>query len=165
MSRWRHLRAIALLPGMVAVGLPALILLLGDGADPGWGLPPVASGAVIALGGALVAAGAALWLWTVRLFARVGEGTLAPWDPTRRMVAVGPYERVRNPMISGVFAVLVGEALLFGSEGIAVLAAAFLVVNHLYFVAVEEPGLERRFGAAYRDYRAQVPRWIPSPRR
>jgi len=150
---------------MVAVGLPALILLLGDGADPGWGLPPVAAGAVIALGGALVAAGAALWLWTVRLFARVGEGTLAPWDPTRRMVAVGPYERVRNPMISGVFAVLVGEALLFGSEAIAVLAAAFLVINHLYFVAVEEPGLERRFGAAYRDYRAQVPRWIPSPRR
>ncbi len=150
---------------MVAVGLPALILVLGDGAKPGWGLPSVAAGALIALGVVLVIAGVALWLWTVRLFARVGEGTLAPWDPTRHMVAVGPYERVRNPMISGVFAVLVGEALLFGSEGIAILAAAFLVINHLYFVAVEEPGLERRFGEAYRDYRARVPRWIPSPRR
>lgn len=30
-----------------------------------------------------------------------------------------------------------------------------------YIPLLEEPGLERRFGAAYRLYRRIVPRWIP----
>jgi protein-S-isoprenylcysteine O-methyltransferase Ste14 len=46
------------------------------------------------------------------LFAKVGQGTLAPWDPTRNLVAVGPYRFVRNPMISGVALMLMGQALL-----------------------------------------------------
>jgi protein-S-isoprenylcysteine O-methyltransferase Ste14 len=165
MSAWRHLRAIVLLPGMVAVAVPGLILLLGEGADPGWGLGGAAGAAIVAIGVVLIAAGASLWAWTVRLFARVGEGTLAPWDPTRRMVAVGPYRHMRNPMITGVLAVLAGEALVFGSTAIAILAVAFLAVNQAWFVLVEEPGLERRFGQEYRSYRERVPRWIPSARR
>lgn len=37
----------------------------------------------------------------------------------------------------------------------------FIVVNHVYFILFEEPGLERRFGKAYTEYRSQVPRWLP----
>jgi protein-S-isoprenylcysteine O-methyltransferase Ste14 len=160
-SRWRHIRAIVLLPGTVTVVVPAVIVAIGDGIAWGWGLPPAAAAALVALGGALVAAGVALWARTVRLFAQVGEGTLAPWDPTRQLVAVGPYRHVRNPMISGVLCVLAGEAIALGSTGLAIWAAAFLAVNHVYFVLVEEPGLERRFGEAYREYRRAVPRWVP----
>ena len=69
-------------------------------------------------------AGFALWVWTVRLFARIGRGTLAPWDPTERLVVEGPYAHVRNPMITGVLAVLLGEALIFGSTAIAIWAAS-----------------------------------------
>jgi protein-S-isoprenylcysteine O-methyltransferase Ste14 len=115
----------------------------------------------VGAGFALALGGFALWAWTVRLFASVGRGTLAPWDPTRNLVAVGPYRHVRNPMISGVLGVLTGEALAFGSVSLVVWAAAFLAVNHVYFLAVEEPGLRRRFGAAYEEYRRSVPRWIP----
>jgi protein-S-isoprenylcysteine O-methyltransferase Ste14 len=156
-SGWRHARAIVLLPGTVAVLLPALILASGDGFELGWG-------AVI--GVPLIVLGLALWLWTVRLLARIGRGTLAPWDPTRRLVVEGPYSRVRNPMITAVLAVLAGEAAVFGSIGLLALAAAFFVVNWLYFALVEEPGLEERFGDEYREYRRRVPRWIPrlSPR-
>ena len=96
--------------------------------------------------------------------ARVGRGTLAPWDPTRRLVAEGPYRHVRNPMISGVLLMLVGEALLSRSGVLALWAGAFLLINHTYFLLSEEPGLERRFGDSYRVYRAHVPRWIPRPR-
>jgi protein-S-isoprenylcysteine O-methyltransferase Ste14 len=159
-SAWRHAAAIVLLPGTVTVVVPAVILATGD--EWRWGLGDGAVAALTVVAGALlVAAGLALWAWTVLLFARVGRGTLAPWDPTRRLVVVGPYRHVRNPMISGVFGVLVGEALAFGSSGLALWAAAFFVINTTYFIASEEPGLEKRFGEEYRDYRAAVPRWLP----
>ena len=105
--------------------------------------------------------GFALWLWTVRLFARIGRGTLAPWDPTERLVVEGPYAHARNPMITGVVAVLLGEALILGSVAVLVFAAGFVVVNHVFFLAYEEPSMERRFGDDYRRYKDDVPRWIP----
>ncbi len=161
MSAWHQARAIALLPGTVAVVLPAIILIAGSGPDIGWGLDGLAAALLMALGAALIAAGLALWLWTVRLFSRVGEGTLAPWDPTRHLVVEGPYAHVRNPMISAVLAALLGEAALFGSRSILILAAAFSAINHAFFLLHEEPGLERRFGEEYREYKRAVPRWIP----
>ena len=109
----------------------------------------------------LVVAGFLMWLWTVRLFARIGKGTLAPWDPTTELVVEGPYAHVRNPMITAVLAVLIGEALVFGSTAIAIWAALFAVTTHVFFVAYEEPSVERRFGDAYRRYKENVPRWIP----
>ena len=115
-------------------------------------------------GAALVLAGLAVWYATVRLFARVGEGTLAPWDPTRKLVVLGPYRYVRNPMITGVLLVLVGEAALFGSPWILAWAAAFFAVNAVWFPLVEEPGLVERFGREYEDYRRAVPRWLPRRR-
>ena len=115
----------------------------------------------LVLGVPLVAGGFTMWVWTVRLFARIGRGTLAPWDPTERLVAAGPYAHVRNPMISAVLAVVLGEALVFGSTAIAFWAAAFAVVTHVFFLAYEEPAVERRFGDEYRRYKAHVPRWIP----
>jgi protein-S-isoprenylcysteine O-methyltransferase Ste14 len=164
LSGWRQARAIALLPGAVAVLLPAIILIVGDGPNVGWGISGLAATLPALLGAVLIIAGFTLWLWTVRLFARIGKGTLAPWDPTQRLVVIGPYAHVRNPMISAVLAVLLGEAALFGSPGLLILAAAFLVANHAFFLLHEEPGLERRFGEEYRAYKRAVPRWIPRRR-
>jgi protein-S-isoprenylcysteine O-methyltransferase Ste14 len=115
----------------------------------------------VLLGAALIVCGLALWAWTVRLFARIGRGTLAPWDPTRRLVVEGPYAYVRNPMITAVLAMLLGEAVLLGSPAVVTWFAVFLAINAVYFPLVEEPGLERRFGEEYREYKRHVPRWIP----
>ena len=151
MRALRHLLAIGLLPGVVAGVVPALILA-GD---------ELAAWPLVVLGGAALALGLALIVQTVALFATVGQGTLAPWDPTARLVVRGPYRRVRNPMISGVLCVLLGEALLFGSMGVLAWFAIVFAVNAVYFPLVEEPGLRRRFGADYEAYRAAVPRWLP----
>ena len=151
MPALRHLLAIGLLPGMVAGVVPALIVA-GD---------ELAAWPLIVLGGATLALGLALIVQTVALFATVGKGTLAPWDPTARLVVRGPYRRVRNPMISGVLCVLLGEALMFGSPAILAWLAIVFAVNAVYFPLVEEPGLRRRFGADYEAYRAAVPRWLP----
>lgn len=158
MKAWRHIRAIVLLPGTAAVLVPAAIFLA-SGSGIGWG--PGGGVLSVLLGLALIAAGLALWVWTVRLLARVGKGTLAPWDPTRHLVVEGPYRHVRNPMITAVLAVLAGEAVLFGSVPLLIWLGAFFAINSVYFRAAEEPGLERRFGEEYRAYRRNVPRWLP----
>ena len=144
-----------LLPGTVTIVIPALIVWLG-----GASVEPVTA----VLGGLFAALGLALVIWTVRLFILVGRGTLAPWDPTSKLVVRGPYRLVRNPMITGVASILVGEALFIRSWGIAIELAVFVAVNAVYFPLVEEPGLRRRFGAQYDEYLARVPRWLPRVR-
>lgn len=157
----RHLLSILLLPFMVTVVVPVTLLQSFSGADSRWGNTlfwPLA-------GGMCILAGVSLFGWCVSLFAKVGQGTLAPWDPTTNMVAVGPYRYVRNPMISGVALVLIGEAVFLGSWILGCWAGMFILINHSYFILSEEPGLEKRFGEAYRAYKAAVPRWVPRMRR
>lgn len=161
MRGWRQARAIAVLPGNATLVVPALIMIFIDGPRVGWGLGGAAAVLVALLGLALIGAGLAVWLWTVLLFARVGRGTLAAWDPTSRLVVVGPYRHLRNPMISAVATLLVGEAVFLGSFWILAWAGSFIAINHAYFLLAEEPGLERRFGDEYRAYKRNVPRWLP----
>lgn len=149
-----------LLPGTVAVLVPAAIVI-GTEASIGGGLSRGAMVLAVLLGLVSIGAGLALWLWTVRLFARVGEGTLAPWDPPRRLVVRGPYRHLRNPMITAVLAVLAGEALAFGSVPLLIWCAAFFGLNHAFFILHEEPALVRRFGDEYCAYKRNVPRWLP----
>ena len=68
---------------------------------------------------------------------------------------------MRNPMITGVLAMLLAEAVVLRSWPIALWMALFFLANAVYFRLSEERGLERRFGDDYRLYKAQVPRWIP----
>lgn len=99
---------------MTTIVIPAAIVLIW-GAKLGWGLPGALAAASLAAGAALLIVGLRLMAETIGLFARAGEGTLAPWDPTRKLVVRGPYRRVRNPMITGVFTVLCGETLILGA--------------------------------------------------
>ncbi|HVD25852.1 MAG TPA: isoprenylcysteine carboxylmethyltransferase family protein [Gaiellaceae bacterium] len=153
MTLWRHLAAVLFLPGTVTVVIPALIVSSRDAR--------LAVPYLIVLGLLVIAVGAFLIVDTVRLFVRIGRGTLAPWDPTTQLVVEGPYRRVRNPMISGVVIVLFGESLTFWSTPLILWALSVFAVNAVYLPMVEEPGLRRRFGPDYDRYRAHVPRWLP----
>lgn len=79
-------------------------------------------------------------------------------------MAVGPYRYMRNPMITGVVTMLLGETLFLGSRVVGIWAATFIAINQIYFMVSEEPGLERRFGTAYIEYKSAVPRWLPRPK-
>jgi protein-S-isoprenylcysteine O-methyltransferase Ste14 len=155
----RQLIAIAVLPFSVAALIPWWIganssvrLAIGSSAQEK-GLQ-VAGCAALAIG---------LWLFveSVRYFTTKGRGTLAPWDPPRRLVVEGPYRYVRNPMISGVIFLVFGEALLLLSWPLARWAVAVLAMNMIYIPLLEEPMLEERFGEPYRAYRRRVRRFIP----
>lgn len=153
MKQW--IKAILILPFNVLVILPALVLYAADYHFT----PPTLWRGVC--GGILLAAGGTLAVWTMRLFARYGRGTPAPWAPPQKLVLRGPYLYVRNPMITAVLAMLLAEALLLSSRALFGLFLAFWAVNMLYLPLSEEKGLARRFGAEYEEYKKAVPRWLP----
>jgi protein-S-isoprenylcysteine O-methyltransferase Ste14 len=157
----RHLLSILLLPFLAVVVAPYWLLTAFAASDSYWGNSLLIAGLSRFIGVGFLIVGFALFCWCVSLFVRIGRGTLAPWDPTHNLVVVGPYRFVRNPMISGVTLLLIGQALVWGSWIVGVWAAVFISINHVYSVLSEEPGLEKRFGEPYRLYKANVPRWIP----
>jgi len=155
----RHLAAIIVLPFTVTVLVPFWIAK-NYGLKPGIGS---STGPIVvqAIGIALLAVGLVLFLASLVKFATRGKGTLAPWDPPRAFVVDGPYRYVRNPMISGVFFILFGEASVLLSRPHAAWAAAFVALNMVFIPFVEEPQLERRFGDSYQEYRRHVRRFVP----
>jgi protein-S-isoprenylcysteine O-methyltransferase Ste14 len=162
MRSWKHLRTILLLPGMVTLAIPGTILWLTGVDTLGiWRSVPASRVVLPILGGACVGSGLVLAVATIRLFVAVGEGTIAPWDPPQRLVVRGVYRHVRNPMITGLCLVLLGEALLSASLPLLGLFAFGVIINVIYIPLSEEPGLARRFGDDYLTYKRNVPRWIP----
>lgn len=153
--RFAWIKAILALPFNAAITIPLLILYFSDC------LHFSKNTALICLGLALFLLGFFLSLWTMLLFANIGRGTLAPWNPTKKLVVLGPYAYVRNPMLSGVLTIILGESFIFCSPGVFTWALLFFLINTLYFIFSEEPGLEKRFGAEYLKYKKNVPRWIP----
>jgi len=164
MKLMRHLLAIGLLPFVVTVVVPAYIIRTSSTLNISWGLPSPLGLLPTLLGSVLVGLGVLLVYKTISLFATVGKGTLAPWDPPRRLVIRGPYRHVRNPMISGVLSILLGEAILLGSVPLLVWFVIDLALNALTIPLVEEPILDGRFGSDYVTYKRNVPRWIPRPK-
>ena len=150
----RNLLFTLVVPGAGAVGMPWLILTTSGPTAP------VAPCAV-----AVIGVGAALYLWCLWLFATVGRGTPGPWDAPRRVVAVGPYRWVRNPIYLAALTVVVGEAWLFMSLPLLAYAGAMAITVHLFVMGYEEPTLDRLLGPAYTAYRQGVPRWLPRPPR
>ena len=64
----------------------------------------------------LIVAGLPVLLDSFRRFAVEGLGTPAPIAPPEQLVVTGLYRHVRNPMYVAVMALLIGQALLFGSD-------------------------------------------------
>jgi protein-S-isoprenylcysteine O-methyltransferase Ste14 len=107
--------------------------------------------------------GFAMALRSVWDFGWTGRGTPAPLAPPKHLVVVGFYRYVRNPIFLGFFVGWIGLWVLFGRANLDAILTAVLVVlcTHLFVVFYEEPTLRMAFGAAYADYCAKVPRWLP----
>lgn len=113
------------------------------------------------IGVLIMIAGLTLIAKTVSALTRIGDGTLAPWSPTTKLVTSGIYGYVRNPMIMGVLTTLFGESISILSAPIFKWLIIFFIINNIWFFLYEEPNLEKKFGAEYRKYKKEVPRWIP----
>lgn len=143
-----------LAPGIVAGLIPGLIH---GYRVPDWGgwIWPVAI-----VSGLLILAGIVVLLDAFVRFARA-DGTPAPPAPTAHLVVVGPYRFVRNPMYLAVAAIILGQALLFGSWAVLIYLGVALTAVVLFVTFYEEPTLAETYGDEYRTYRANVRGWIP----
>jgi len=79
------------------------------------------------------------------------------------MFADGPYRRTRNPLYLGTLLHTIGLAILMTPSG-AIFAIALIWIFQFRLALAEEPFLTARFGKPYLDYKAAVPRFLPSLR-
>lgn len=147
----RNLVFTLVVPGFAGVWVPWRILTRTHAT-----VDPVAWHAVV-----LIVAGASLYIWCLLAFALVGNGTPGPWDAPQRFVPTGPYRWMRNPMYIAALLVVAGEAWLFHSLPLLAYAGVMATFFHLFVIWSEEPGLRRRFGYTYEEYRRVVSRWVP----
>lgn len=90
-----------------------------------------------------------------------GKGTPVPLVPTKQFLKNGPYRFVRNPMMMGFFLYLLGWASLYNRMGAFVATLLLTVILTLEIKLIEEKELEARFGDAYRQYKKEVPMFVP----
>jgi protein-S-isoprenylcysteine O-methyltransferase Ste14 len=71
------------------------------------------------------------------------------------------YRYARNPIYLGFLAILGGQALLFGSPGLAEYTVVAWSIGAAAVRCYEQPILARKFGAEYQAYQGAVRAWIP----
>jgi protein-S-isoprenylcysteine O-methyltransferase Ste14 len=113
------------------------------------------------LGALLVGGGAVVLTRSFVRFVTEGVGTPAPIAPPENLVVGGLYRHVRNPMYLAMAAAVAGHALVLGQPKLLLYPMIAAVPVAAFVRFYEEPALARRFGAAYEEYRRNVPAWIP----
>jgi protein-S-isoprenylcysteine O-methyltransferase Ste14 len=90
------------------------------------------------------------------------KGTPVPINPPPKLVTSGPYAYSRNPMMTGLFMVIAGIGIYFGSITLTfVMTPLFIFMSVLEFKYIEEPELAKRFGKEYLEYKEKTPIIIP----
>jgi protein-S-isoprenylcysteine O-methyltransferase Ste14 len=137
-------------------------LLLGLASDRLLPLPfAVAGGNLVrwTVASSLILIGLGLAAAGIRNFSRAA--TPVPTnEPTRALVTTGIHGWTRNPIYLGLFLVYGGIGIAAHSPWTLVLTLPLAITIRYGVVAREEAYLERRFGDAYRDYKARVRRWL-----
>jgi protein-S-isoprenylcysteine O-methyltransferase Ste14 len=111
------------------------------------------------IGGIVFVLALALFAWAIATMTRAGSNVPTSL-PTTTIVETGPYRFTRNPIYLGMFLGLVGLAIAFDNLWLLVMLVPSSLVIRYGVVAREESYLERKFGDAYRQYRARVRRWL-----
>lgn len=116
----------------------------------------------VPLGLSLLVAGSATGLASAWFMADEGKGTPIPFDAASRLVVVGPYRIVRNPMAVSAIAQTSGVALLLGSPLATLIPVSGAIVWDRLIRPAEEDFLIDRFGDEYRRYQDRVRCWVPT---
>jgi protein-S-isoprenylcysteine O-methyltransferase Ste14 len=111
------------------------------------------------IGSSLILIGLALAGAGIRNFSQAGT-PVRGYKPTRALVTTGIHGWTRNPIYLGMFLLYGGIGVAAQSPWTLILVLPLAITIRYGVVAREEAYLERRFGDAYRDYKARVRRWL-----
>ena len=160
MKRKEYIKVAIILPGNVLITIPLLIFLLTRNTFSFNLINYYSFHFYVAI--FFLVLGLFLAIWSVRSFyMKGGDGTPGPWRPVSNLVVSGPYRYVRNPMLLGVFFILLFESIFFSSVPLFVWFVLFLLGNIIYFKNFEEKELLKRFGTDYENYRNNVSMLLP----
>ena len=151
----RNVLTIVIFPGTVTIYIPYLLLKPINFPDPTSWLWTEYLAVLFLL------IGVAILLISIWSFARVGRGTLAPFDETQKLIVVGLYRFVRNPMYVGVILILLAESWFFMSSALLLYTGLFFLLANVMIIGYEENRLRHKYGDEYRHYCNHVGRWIP----
>jgi len=112
----------------------------------------------------LIAIGIGVTAWSAFHFLKV-KGTPIPFNPPPKLVMTGPYQFVRNPMLTGIFLLLFGIGFAIKSLSLIVLFTPLYILANLWELKeIEEPELVKRFGEDYVIYQRRIPIFMPKMR-
>jgi protein-S-isoprenylcysteine O-methyltransferase Ste14 len=118
-----------------------------------------ASAVASGVGVLAVIGGVAIGALAIGELKRLGTN-VSPFAPTTALATGGVFRLTRNPAYVGATSIYIGIALLARSVPAFVLLPVALALMDSGVVDREERYLEKKFGAAYRAYRAEVARWF-----
>jgi len=142
-------------PPLIALGA----IGIGFALEAIWPTVLPAREARIIAGIAIFALGFAAATWAFVAFHRAGTNVQTRL-PSTNVVTRGPYRFSRNPIYLGMALGIVAVGIAAGSGWVTAMVLPFLAAIRFGVIAREERYLEGKFGAGYRDYQAQVRRWI-----
>ena len=135
-----------------------LCLAIGVGIDHFWPRPARPAGWAV-VGIAMSVLAIVLIEWAAATFKR-HKTAVVPWKPTRAIVASGPYAVSRNPIYVGFALLQVGLGVWANKLAVVLMVVPAIIMTRVLVIAREEEYLERKFGAAYSEYKARVRRWV-----
>jgi protein-S-isoprenylcysteine O-methyltransferase Ste14 len=114
----------------------------------------------LGVGVAIVLAGAALRDWAIVSLGRYFRREVSI-EPGQRILRRGPYRVLRHPSYTGIFLILAGFGLTFGSWVSAAVALLIVFAGTLPRIRVEERALAQAFGSDYANYTNSTDRVLP----
>jgi protein-S-isoprenylcysteine O-methyltransferase Ste14 len=142
---------------------PPLIYLgalgIGFGLDAAIGTGSLSPTTGVPAGGALIVAGTGLLGSFVLAFGRA-RTPIDPSAPSQAIVTDGPYRLTRHPAYLGMALTYAGIAIVANAPWALVPLPVAIAVIDRGVIAREERYLERKFGAAYLNYKRRVRRWL-----
>jgi protein-S-isoprenylcysteine O-methyltransferase Ste14 len=82
-------------------------------------------------------------------------------EKTRSLATGGPYAHTRNPLYLGSVVMAVGGAVAAASPWVALAGALYLLAFYPFVMREEAAFLAGKFGAAYAEWAAAVPLFLP----
>ncbi len=114
------------------------------------------------LGWGLIAVGLGLDLWGIATLWRARSNVL-PHRAADALVASGPFAFTRNPIYLGNTTAIIGIGGAAHSLWFVLAALVMAKLVEALAIRREERHLALRFGRAWLDYSARVPRWLALP--